>query len=89
MASGKFYNIRKDDLQRFLDFLSLRMSVYAPLRVGEGSDFRFGRLEKGMSLDIAGYVNTAIPPRELLLPEGETLLEYGWTGVTENSQIPR
>ncbi len=81
MHSSKFYTLKKKDLENFLSSVARSMDVHVP--VSDGRDFNFAPLAKGMKIDLSGYVNTSRPPRELLLPEGETLLEYDEKKVSE------
>jgi heterodisulfide reductase subunit C len=82
MEEGRFYTVSKPDLARLLGRLAKEMDVHVPVRNGKTHDY--GLLKPGQAPDLEGYSNTQFPPRSILLPEGETLLEYDARGMRES-----
>jgi hypothetical protein len=74
MAKNKFYTLRKSDLQKFIDTLAKKMTVFCPVK--DGKEYNFRKIKSGDKLNIDDYSNTEFPPRQMLLPEGETILEF-------------
>jgi sulfhydrogenase subunit beta (sulfur reductase) len=83
MTRGKFYTLKKRDLQKFLDRLGRDFRVFAPVR--DGGSWNFRRLESGEKVSLKGYLNTEFPPTRLFLPEMDVLLEYDGGKVSEKS----
>jgi len=81
MAHDSYYLLKKEDVQGFLDALSSKMSVYAPVK-SEGQ-FNFSKLGKKQKIGLEGYINTEFPPKGLLMPEGETLVKYEGSTICE------
>lgn len=81
MAVDAYYFMEKKDFQKFVDILTARMAVYAPVK--SGKDYNFSRLEKGQKIDLSGYENTEFPPKSILIPEGETLVKYDGNTICE------
>ena len=81
MVRQSYYLLEKKDLQKFIDSLGPKMDVYAPVK--SNGRFNFSKLEKKQELDLTGYSNTEFPPRQILMPEGETLVEYGGKTICE------
>jgi len=74
MTGGSFYVIKKSGLQKLLDSLSRRMTVFVPVKGPD--DYNFREMKPGNSLNIDGYENTEFPPRMIFMPDRETILEY-------------
>ena len=75
MVRANYYLMEKKDLQKFLDSLTAKMDVYAPVKAK--GRFNFSKIAKGQAVDITGYSNTEFPPKSLLLRiSGHTLCPW-------------
>ncbi len=81
MLTRSFYTLQKKDLGAFADSLCSGMDVFVP--ESDGRNFNFRRHEKGESIDLRGYVNTEFPPKSLLMPEGDAVIEYSGSRICE------
>ncbi|UCD03200.1 MAG: 4Fe-4S dicluster domain-containing protein [Candidatus Aenigmatarchaeota archaeon] len=81
MVKQANYTMEKKDLQKFLGALASKMDVYAPVKTK--GRYNFSRLKRGQEIELAGYSNTEFPPREILMPEGETLVRYARKTICE------
>jgi len=74
MRNDRFYSLKKSDLQKFIDHLTKRLTVFAPVPDGRSCNFR--KLAHGQRVIIDHCTNTEFPPKNVFLTEGEVLLEY-------------
>ncbi len=84
MARSKFYLLKKSDFPGLMKHLSGRFRIFAP--VMKDGEYNFKEVMPGGREFAHGlpnsYINTEFPPKSLLMPEGEKLLEYGGKGET-------
>ena len=77
--------IRKKDIASFLDSLLKDYEVFAPVKRDEVVAFDRIRSASEAFLD---YTNSAKPPKEIALPQAETLFTYSTTDNTASVETP-
>jgi sulfhydrogenase subunit beta (sulfur reductase) len=87
MGNSKFYTLKKSDTQKFIESLAGKMKVFAPVK--DGPDYNFKRINPGEKVNLDGYSNTEFPPRQIFLPEGETILEFGKGKISEKLPVSK
>ncbi|MDD5457162.1 MAG: 4Fe-4S dicluster domain-containing protein [Candidatus Margulisbacteria bacterium] len=70
----KYKILKKEHLNNFINLLSQRQKVFAPVKKGE-KHFVFEEVTSAAPISIK-YIPTILPPKKFFMPQNETLLEY-------------
>lgn len=81
MTEGEYYLLEKSNLEKFLDSLRKKMTLYAPII--KDNDFHFTKVGNGREVNLKDYHNCVYPPKDLFLREGEVILEYNNSKILE------
>lgn len=77
--------IRKKDMAKFLDNLLKECEVFAPVKTDDFVVFDWIHSGGEVSLN---HTNSTKPPKEILLPQPETLFSYSSTDDTAGIEVP-
>jgi sulfhydrogenase subunit beta (sulfur reductase) len=77
--------IKKTDVTKWLDSLIQEYEVFAPVK--EDGLVLFNRISSA-SEAILDYRNSKMPPKQILLPQSETLFSYGSTKDVAKIEVP-